>query len=136
MSEDFETLDEIYQERIIEAGIEMMAAMTEAFGPERGKQVWDDMSDLLGNEIKYGVFTKMLMGHSSKKVTLRGPRTYDNKVAVIKAIRAATGLGLKEAKEASESFEHPGEVAIIKIASHIKRSEAVRELRLLGVHAT
>lgn len=37
-----------------------------------------------------------------KAVVITCPATYHNKVAVIKAIRTLTGLGLKEAKDASE----------------------------------
>jgi len=39
---------------------------------------------------------------SNKKFSITCPPTYTNKVAVIKAIRMLTGLGLKEAKDASE----------------------------------
>jgi hypothetical protein len=39
---------------------------------------------------------------NSKRFTMICPATYMNKVAVIKAIRTLTGLGLKEAKDASE----------------------------------
>jgi len=35
------------------------------------------------------------------------PPTFHNKVAVIKAIRTLTGLGLKEAKDASEIYGRP-----------------------------
>jgi len=38
----------------------------------------------------------------TKKFTIVCPSAYNNKVAAIKAIRTLTGLGLKEAKDASE----------------------------------
>jgi hypothetical protein len=38
----------------------------------------------------------------NKKITFTCPLIYYNKVSVIKAIRMLTGLGLKEAKDASE----------------------------------
>ena len=39
--------------------------------------------------------------------TIVCPQTYFNKIAVIKAIRILTGLGLKEAKDASEIIGKP-----------------------------
>lgn len=43
----------------------------------------------------------------SKKITFTCPATYFNKVQVIKAIRTLTGMGLKEAKDASEVIGQP-----------------------------
>lgn len=42
-----------------------------------------------------------------KYFTITCPSTYFNKVAVIKTIRTLTGLGLKEAKDASEIIGTP-----------------------------
>lgn len=47
------------------------------------------------------------MTQSEKKFTIVCPLAYTNKVAVIKAIRTLTGLGLKEAKDASEVVGKP-----------------------------
>lgn len=41
----------------------------------------------------------------AEQVTITCPTTYTNKVAVIKALRMLSGMGLKEAKDASESSE-------------------------------
>jgi Ribosomal protein L7/L12 C-terminal domain len=43
----------------------------------------------------------------TKKFTIVCPSSYTNKVAVIKAIRALSGMGLKEAKDASEMVGTP-----------------------------
>ena len=40
--------------------------------------------------------------HTDRKFTITCPPSLPNKVEVIKAIRCLTGLGLKEAKDASE----------------------------------
>lgn len=83
------------------------------------------------------------------------PATYTNKVAVIKAIRTLTGLGLKEAKDVSEQpgvrqsflIAMPGGVnnALYEEQCRILRSEGVevggvvqkilQELRSLGSQA-
>lgn len=44
---------------------------------------------------------------TTKKITFICPPTYANKVTVIKSIRTLTGLGLKEAKDASEVVGKP-----------------------------
>jgi len=38
----------------------------------------------------------------ARQITLEAPRTMNNKVAAIKAIRTLTGMGLKEAKDVTE----------------------------------
>jgi hypothetical protein len=44
---------------------------------------------------------------TTNRFTIVCPQTYHNKVAVIKALRILTGLGLKEAKDASEVVGRP-----------------------------
>lgn len=47
------------------------------------------------------------MNTPNRSFTIVCPQTYTNKVSVIKAIRTLTGLGLKEAKDASEVVGQP-----------------------------
>ena len=42
-----------------------------------------------------------------EKITISCPNQYHNKVSVIKALRTLTGMGLKEAKDASEVVGKP-----------------------------
>jgi hypothetical protein len=48
----------------------------------------------------------------TKKFTMVCPASYTNKVEVIKAIRSLTGLGLKDAKDASEMVGTPQTFAL------------------------
>ena len=57
------------------------------------------------------------MSTSDKKFTIVCPQNYTNKVAVIKAIRTLTGLGLKEAKDASEVVGIPQTFDLEPLAS-------------------
>ena len=94
---------------------------------------------------------------TDKKITIICPPSYHNKVQVIKALRTLTGMGLKEAKDASEvvgqtqtfdlsSFSsYPNPQQEIETQIRILRSEGVQvgepvyrileELRRLGSEA-
>ncbi len=52
-----------------------------------------------------------------RQFTIICPATYINKVAVIKAIRTLTGVGLKEAKDISEVVGHPQTLDVQQITS-------------------
>ena len=70
--------------------------------------------------------------NQDKKITMVCPMHYTNKVAVIKAIRTLTGLGLKEAKDASE---RPGQVQTFDLqpmSSYINPQQAIDDqIRIL-----
>ena len=53
----FDELTNELQDRIIFAAQEIISAMHDAYGPERGHEIWDKLSDTLGRDVKYGVFT-------------------------------------------------------------------------------
>ena len=64
-------------------------------------------------------FTVMLMAAGEKKVE------------VIKVVRAATGLGLKEAKDLSDEMQS-GKAIVLKLTAPSLRAEAIREFSRLG----
>ena len=86
-----------HKETIISAGIEFMRSITECYGNEKGMKLWDDIASTLGNEIKGEIFFAMISGEYTTKLKVSG--TVNDRIASIKAIRAYTGLGLKEAKD-------------------------------------
>ena len=69
---------------------------------------------------------------SQEKITIICPPTYTNKVTVIKAIRSLTGLGLKEAKDASEVVGKAQTFDLQSMSSYANPSQFIEEqIRIL-----
>ena len=92
-----------HKEEVIHTGIAFMRSITLAFGADAGMELWDTISSTLDPDVKGAIFFSMLTGESGNRITIRDyERNVSNKVAIIKAIRGCTGLGLKEAKDLSD----------------------------------
>ena len=94
-----------HKDEIISSGISFLRSITLAYGSETGMELWDTIATTLDPDIKGAIFFSMLTGESGSRITIRD---YDhasnggNKVAIIKAIREVTGLGLKDAKDQAD----------------------------------
>jgi ribosomal protein L7/L12 len=119
-----DTLDEVVFD-----GIRFLESLTRHYGAEKGMQVWEKMGEAVGDEIKGKVFFSMLTGESSNRIRIqKGNCT--QAVAAIKAIRMATSLGLKEAKDA---WDLSGMKVVTLDVAHEEKRDAVRNLRNLGM---
>lgn len=100
--EESSTLDQVVYD-----GVKFLQSLTTHYGSERGMEIWEALGDVMGKQVKGRVFFALMTGESSGRVRFSvstGPNAYNpNKVACIKEIRIATGLGLKEAKDLFES---------------------------------
>lgn len=138
-----------HKDEIISSGIYFLRSITLAYGSETGMELWDTIATTLDPDIKGAIFFSMLTGESGSRITIRD---YDraphggNKVAIIKAIREVTGLGLKDAKDQADilmgnssngyitnSYVGSGPKAItIDIAHNMNRNACVTILRNAG----
>ena len=127
-------LDSNQVDRITSAGIELMSAITDGIGSDKGIAVWDEFSSALGDDFKHAIFCAMLNGHQSGSILVGRGKVDDTTalVALIKAIRKYTGWGLKEAKDFADSTYTCERT--LKVASG-SRSDAVREIRSTGATA-
>ncbi|HET8688537.1 MAG TPA: ribosomal protein L7/L12 [Methanosarcina sp.] len=126
-------IPEGHKDEIISNGIEFMRSITEAYGAEEGMKLWDAIADTLEDkDIKGQIFFELLTGGSTAIVTLRGTTPSVQAVPSIKAIRAATGLGLKEAKDIYDRVKI-GAVEKITITDRDRRAVAISELRQAGM---
>jgi hypothetical protein len=124
-------------DRIVGAGIELMAAITAAFGSEDGIQVWNALSDTLGNDFKSAIFMAMLQGRTSGVVVVQpAPKLRAGTMFIdtIKVIRQYTGMGLKDAKDFADEL-NDGRTKTVEIKFD-KRNEFIQGLRNCGVTAT
>jgi len=117
-------------DEVIFDGIRFMESLARYYGAERSIEVWDQLGEVLGPDVKSQVFLAMLTGESSNRIRIsRG--TCTEAVAAVRAIRQATGMGLKEAKDAWD-LTAIKTVTIDNVQREL-RSDFVRDLRYIGM---
>jgi len=125
MMDQQDSLDEVVFD-----GIRFMESLARYYGAERSIEVWDQLGQVLGPDVKSQVFLAMLTGESSNRIRVsRG--TCTDAVAAVRAIRQATGMGLKEAKDAWD-LTAIKTVTIDNVQREL-RSDFVRDLRYIGM---
>lgn len=141
-------IPEGHKDEIISTCISFLKSITEAYGQETGLELWDTISNTLDPDVKGQIFFAMLCGQDGNTITIRGFHPTANKVAIIKAIREVTGLGLKEAKDISDKFMTGGGYfppgssnhlpytmgipTTITIGRYMKRTDCANILRAAG----
>lgn len=119
---------------VIADGVQFLQSLTAHYGTEKGMEVWESMGAAMGKEVKGKVFFAMLSGTVGnvrvRFTTNTSTFVANGAVACIKAIRAATNMGLKEAKDLYD-LSKIGNVNCTAISVEQARI-LVRELRDLG----
>ena len=91
---------------VISSGLHFMRSITEAYGPDKGLELWDQITSVLDPEVKGQIFFAMITGNYNDRIEIKDVGEYANAVSCIKEIRTWTGLGLKEAKDAYDRVRH------------------------------
>ena len=117
-------------DEVVFDGIRFLESLTRHYGSEKGMAVWEQMGEVMGDEIKGKIFFAMLAGDRSNRVRVR-VGTCTQAVSAIKAIRIATGYSLKEAKDAWDRSKD--QVVTIDNVQLDAKHELVRTLRDLGM---
>ena len=119
-----------HKAEIIQSGMNFMRAITEVYGTDEGMKLWDTIASTLDPDIKGQIFFAMLTGEYNNIITINSHQPGANRVVMIKAIRTVTGLGLKEAKDLSDTL-NSGKT--IKLECNPKlRNRHLQELREAG----
>lgn len=118
----------------VSAAIALMKSMTSDFGPEVGVDMFDKIREVFPEDFNYALFCELMdysQNHDSQ-ITIKG--VSGNKVAAIKAIRAATGMGLKDAVDAA-NFAIGGRPVTITLSDTYQSFEVSRlDLKKAGVN--
>ena len=121
-----------HKQDVIQSGINFMRSITEAFGSDEGIKLWDTIAETLDPDIKGQIFFALLTGEYNGIVTLTGSAAAANKIALIKAVRLVTGMGLKEAKDVCDGLWE-GKPQKLQINPK-NRNNVLRELRDAGFY--
>lgn len=123
-------IPEEHKTEIVQTGIGFMRSITTAYGSDEGMKLWDTIASTLDPDIKGSIFFAMITGEYNDRITITSSQPGANRVAMIKAIRVVTGLGLKEAKDLSD-IQLTGK-SITLTVNPKERISALRELRNAG----
>lgn len=127
-----ETVDEDQMNVIVSDGIAFLRSITQAYGSEKGMELWDTIANTLDPSIKGKIFFSMLTGVYDNNVTMTAALPSANKIMCIKLIRQYTGLGLSEAKNAYEQaadYNFPTHLTV----SPKDRRNMINDLRANGM---
>jgi len=125
---EFDALSPESQDRLINSSLNLMRDLTEIHGSERGMALWDKISEVLGNDLKGKLFFGMISGHYSFNGVMFTKTNTNSPVPAIKAIRTATGAGLKEAKDIYDYVRDVGPKRIeCKGESRLRLLQELRE---------
>lgn len=126
------SLPEYHKADIITNGMHFMRAITEAYGADEGLKLWEQIASVLDPDVKGQIFFAMITGEYNNRILLKGVEEDINVVWCIKAIRAHTGLGLKEAKDLVDRLRSPfGHTEHITVPPE-DYNTAYKELRKVG----
>ena len=116
---------------IIQSGMTFIRAITEAYGTDKGMELWEQITDVLDPEVKGQIFFAMITGEYNDRITLKGVMGTNNAVACIKEVRNWTGFGLKEAKDTYDRLRGLGSPEVITVKPQ-EYAYAVSALRKVG----
>ena len=131
-------IPEDYKTSIISNGLHFMRSITEAYGADKGLELWDQITSVLDEDVKGQIFFAMITGQYNDRILLKGigHAGSNNAVGCIKEIRQWTGLGLKESKDIydrlrNRTYESSPSQEFIKVGPE-QYSQAVAGLRNAG----
>ena len=127
-------IPEDHKDDVIATGLQFMRAITEAFGTETGLELWDTIAQTLDPDVKGQMFFAMLTGQMPGRIRVSGIRQdhMGRKVEQMKAIRAVSGWGLKESKDAMDLLYDRGQAFVLEITS-LDRALHLQTLRMAGI---
>jgi len=130
-----DTEQDLQLKGLVDNGLAFIRSLTERYGVDEGNNVWHAITENLDAEAKGAIMFAMLTGHSYNRVTLSGCPPAE-RVPAIKAVRQATGWGLKEAKDQVDIVTGhsslPQRSIEIPVRDDLSRRDLVRNLRACG----
>lgn len=118
---------------IVQSGISFLRSITEAYGPEEGMQVWENIVHNLDSDVKGKIFFAMITGEYDTLLRLRKVSPTADKIGLIKEVRNITGFGLREAKDLIDELYYGREQTIeMKGMTYAQRQNAIANLRRNG----
>ena len=97
-------IPEEHKDQILNSGINFIRDITEAYGADKGMELWEQIASVLDPDVKGEIFFAMLTGHHNGRIAIRGYAPGSDFIRVIKAIRTVGDMGLKDAKDTANQL--------------------------------
>lgn len=118
------------QSRLLYHSANLLREITTIWGAEQGMLLWEKVAEGLGQDLKGALFFSMITGDYLGDITVKRLNAQADAIQIIKVIRAATKIGLKEAKDMYDTVKN-GIPITITISPEVDNSERMEILRLL-----
>lgn len=126
------------QEQFVARAHDFMKVLAEYYGAERGHEFWVALAPVVGEDVQREIFVRMLKSQPmGVMLHVRGGPFVDSTrvVEAIKAIREATGYGLKPAKDAWDAARDGRLIQLTCLDSHL-RHMLMNKLQSIGFHVS
>lgn len=132
-------MNDIQREKIVQASASYLVEIGRILNDSQtALDIFENLSDAIDPSLKAEVLLALLTGNLNFIRISRGNLTAVNAVAVIKTIRAATNLGLKDAKDIYDklmSFGQESQEIELRLINSSSRSTFINEFIALGLKA-
>ena len=95
-------IPEEHKTAVITNGLHFMRSISEAYGADKGMELWETIANTLDADVKAQIFFAMITGMYNDRVHIKGlfPIAIGNAVPCIKALRtwSKRDIGLRDAK--------------------------------------
>ena len=132
-------IPEEHKSRVIQDGICLIQSITECYGAETGMELWSKIAEVLDPSVKGEIFFAMLTGQVGGKMRVsisaetKLNQYHHYKISMIKVLRTATGMTLKDAKDFVEYLaDNPGVRKDISIPDRLQYRVYEQQLKEVG----
>jgi ribosomal protein L7/L12 len=133
--------DDAVLNNLVSIGLQFVKELTLRYGTEEGSKIWEAITTNLDPEAKDAILLAMLTGRTGPGSVWLYSIPEGEKVPAIRAIRYATGFGLKEAKDLADIVMPSSYSGLtskpveIKVSNHNVRHQLIRDLTACGCRA-
>lgn len=118
------------QSRLLYHSANLLREITTIWGAEQGMLLWEKVAEGLGQDLKGALFFSMITGDYLGDITVKQLNAQADAIQIIKVIRAATKIGLKEAKDLYDTVRN-GKAITIETSPDIDNSDRLDIIRKL-----
>ena len=122
------------QSRLLYHSANLLREITTIWGAEQGMLLWEKVAEGLGQDLKGALFFSMITGNYFGDIVIKKLNTQVDAIQIIKTIRTATKLGLKEAKDLYDTVKNGKSITLTMSpeVDNSERAEIIRQLESAG----
>lgn len=127
MIEDAQT---VLERQLIMDGMRFLESLSRYYGQEQGLKIWESLGKAVGTDIQGKILFALLAGDKPSTIWIDFTSGCNDAVKAIKAIRMASGCGLKDAKDLYDAARN--RVQHLEIDNRSNYRQVIDDLRAAG----